>query len=256
MISALDQTDIFKKLQLVEHECHSLLLSQTNTLPATLKLNQPPGRNINLRSHNKTTEKIGLQTPAGQARLLHDLANIELQAMELGLRTLYEFPDAPKLFREQLVSIVLDEARHLKLCLQGLATLNYSWGDFPVHTQLWDATAADDTLVDRILIVHCYLEGSGLDSGDTILNKLRGVINKQPRDIVKVIADEEVHHVRFGLNWFRTLCTQNGQQPAEQFVSRLQFMQNRIPRRAAKINPATRSAAGFSQNEIEFLKNY
>ena len=119
--------------------------------------------------------KKGLSFKEGQARLLHDLASIELQAMELCLRSLYEYPDAPVAFREQLATIALGEGNHLQLCLNGIETLGFAWGDWPVHVALWHSTANSDSLLDRILIVHRYLEGSGLDAGDTLLRRLSGV---------------------------------------------------------------------------------
>lgn len=255
MISVLDTPEIFLKQKRISTECQHLL-SNPNITHTPKALRNTVARDIDIKSNKDLPQKVGLQTSLGQARLLHDLANIELQAMEMGLRTLYEFPKAPKELREQLVDIILDESRHLHLCLDGLQTLGFEWGFAPARTNLWDATSHEDTLLDRILIVHCYLEASGLDSGEWILNKLNGVINREPREIVRTIADEEIGHVQFGLNWFRTLCAQEKKDPSQEFQSRLTSLQNKIPKRAAKITNDRRIAAGFSQKDLNFLLQF
>ena len=134
-----------------------------------------PGRDIQVVMADELPAKKGLSFKEGQARLLHDLASIELQAMELCLRSLSEFPEAEDAFRQELATIALSEGSHLQLCLDGIERLGYKWGDWPVHLALWHSTAPSDSLLDRILIVHRYLEGSGLDAGDTLLRRLSGV---------------------------------------------------------------------------------
>jgi uncharacterized ferritin-like protein (DUF455 family) len=255
VISVLDTPEILLKQKHIFTECEYLLTNKKiSHTPKALR--DTVARDIDVKSNTQLPPKAGLQTPLGQARLLHDLANIELQAMEMGLRTLYEFPDAPKELREQLIDVILDESRHLNLCLKGMHTLGFEWGFAPARTNLWDATSHEDTLLDRILIVHCYLEASGLDSGEWILNKLNGVINREPREIVRTIADEEIGHVQFGLRWFRTLCAQEKKDPSQEFQSRLTSLQSKIPKRAAKITNDRRIAAGFTKNDLDFLLHF
>ncbi len=255
MISVLDTPEILLKQKRVFSECQ-LLLSNTELSHTPQALRYSIARDISIKSKNELPPKAGLQTPLGQARLLHDLANIELQAMEMGLRTLHEFPNAPKELREQLAEIIIDESRHLQLCLEGMQTLGFEWGFAPARTNLWDATSHDDTLLDRILIVHCYLEASGLDSGEWILNKLNGVINSAPRQIVRTIADEEIGHVQFGLKWFRSLCALEKKEASHEFQTRLTVLQHKIPKRSAKITNDRRKAAGFTQKDLDFLVQF
>lgn len=250
-LSILDTPHIFDKLKNLASECDNLLTG----LP-TRKFTTRPAREIAVLPNRMLPTRLGLQTSAGQAKLLHDLANIELQAMELGLRTLYEFPDTPCEFRHQLVDIIIEESRHLRLCLEGIEQLGYQWGSWPVHTNLWDATDCEDSLLDRILIVHCYLEASGLDSGELILNRLSGVTNKGPRDIVSVIAHDEISHVQYGLKWYRGFCSNQGLNSQDDFELRLASLRHRIPKRAAKINAAVRRRAGFNDRELEILRKF
>ncbi len=98
-----------------------------------------PGRDVEVVHAEKMPKRVGLSFREGQGRLLHDLANIELQAMELCYRTWSEFPDASEEFQEELLKLLVSEAGHLKLCLSGLDDLGFKWGDWAIHPALWSA---------------------------------------------------------------------------------------------------------------------
>jgi len=199
--------------------------------------------------------KKGFASPEGQARLLHDLASIELQAMELCVRTLAEFPDAPREFREQLAVVARDEGRHFELCLNALDELGQPWGSFPTHLGLWQAVSAGDSLLDRIVIVHRYLEGSGLDASDTLLRRLDGVPKSVTKDVVAVIRRDETGHVIFGSEWYRRVAVSEGLDPDSDFGPRLLRLFHRIPRRLEPICRRTRLEAGFTDGEVDVLEN-
>lgn len=200
--------------------------------------------------------KVGLSYPQGQARLLHDLASIELQALELCLRTYVEYPNTPSWFREQLQDVALSEKKHLQLCLKGLEDLQCPWGTFPVHLGLWQAVSAEDTLLDRLLIVHRYLEGSGLDAGDTLLRRLAGIPGAGiPQKILQVIHDEEHDHVLFGSRSYIHFCKDSGLDPDEDFSLRLRRLRKILPKRIEKISIPCREKAGFSAREISALED-
>jgi uncharacterized ferritin-like protein (DUF455 family) len=211
-------------------------------------------RDIHVVSPIQLPPKPGFSLVAGQARLLHDLASIELQAMELAVRTLIEFPGAPNEFRDQLRQIALDEGRHLALCLDGMEEIGYRWGSWATHCMLWDAVAPEDSLLDRVLIVHRYLEGSGLDAGETLQRRLKGVPNFKARAIVDTIAEEEIGHVEFGSRWYRDLCRLESLDPDCDFAGRLMRVRNRLPRRIENLALERRIRAGFSPVEIDFLQ--
>jgi uncharacterized ferritin-like protein (DUF455 family) len=247
----LNQASVFRKLEQIE-----LTIQLALTNDALLEsVPDQPARDVLVAIPEFHPAKKGLSYKEGQARLLHDLASIEMQAMELGLRTLIEFPQAPKLFREQLADVVLSEARHLKLCLQGIETLGFQWGFVPVHTLLWASTAKSDSLLDRILIVHRYLEGSGLDAGETLLRRLSGVEESCVHKAAKTIFEEEIGHVLFGSNWYRELCKADQLDPEVDYPSRMQSLRRILPKRIEPISRLQRRRAGFSETEIEYLEN-
>lgn len=225
-----------------------------------LKLSQPerapmlPSRDIMLLDTRLHPNKKGFSTKEGQARMLHDLASIELQAMELGLRTLVEFPEAPQGFREELLAVTVSEAEHLRLCLEGLNELGFQWGDWPVHCGLWTAVDREDSLLDRILIVHRYLEGSGLDAGSMLLRRLDGVDAPGVRKIVKQINEEEVGHVDFGSQWYRRILIADKQDPNADFGPRMDRLRDRLPKRIENINRELRLRAGFNEIELDYYE--
>lgn len=210
-----------------------------------------PGAILPIKNH---PDKPGLSKKEGQARLMHDLASIELQAMELALRTLLEYPEAPKEFREQLAVIASEEAQHFSLCVQVLENLNTPFGSLPVHVGLWNSVGKDDSLLDRLLVVHRYLEGSGLDAGQTLLRRLQHTPDFGVKDVIQVINDEEMGHVQFGSSWYRTICKLNHLDPEVDFYTRLSGLYHRIPRRLERIEKELRMRAGFSLGEIESLE--
>lgn len=248
-------SNVYEKLQSLDGFLRSLpkAISMANTenhprVPLEL------GRDIEVVHVKQLPPKRGFTHKEGQARLLHDLASIELQAMELGLRTLIEFPDAPAKFREELTEVVRDEARHLDLCLRAMQSLGFKWGDWPCHVGLWHSTGADDSFIDRIVIVHRYLEGSGLDASATLLRRLDGVRADEAHEVVKVISTDELPHVQFGSRWYREMCLAEGMNPDLDFQTRLPALMHRIPRRLEPLDQHLRNLAGFSDSEIETVR--
>ncbi len=245
----LETADVWDKIANCESACAQAMA--INNLP----IPEMPARDLAVFIPGALPGKKGISFAEGQARLLHDLANIELQAMELGLRTLREFPWAPFGFREELVAVTISESQHLRLCLQGIEKLGYRWGHWPVHLALWKAVDSSDSLLDRILIVHRYLEGSGLDAGDTFLRRLDGLADNPIQKIVKTIVEDEIGHVEFGSRWYRQICKMEKIDASEDFPKRLEKFRYRIPKRIEKISRKYRQMAGFSESEIQYLEN-
>lgn len=213
-----------------------------------------PARDALILDFKSHPAKKGFSTPEGQARMLHDLASIELQAMELGLRTLLEFPDANPEFREELWNLTLSESEHLEMCLNEIQSMGFNWGDWPVNCGLWTAVSDQDSLIDRVLIVHRYLEGSGLDAGDTLLRRLAGVDAKGVQKALKIINEEEVGHVLFGSKWYRQFCADEKLQPEIDFELRMDRLRGVLPKRIGQVNHELRERAGFTEKEIFYLE--
>jgi len=244
----LIETSVRLKLDQLDENLHRILEGALFEIP-----NQP-GRDVQILPLKALPPKKGLSTNEGQARLIHDLASIELQAMELGLRTLIEFPEAHQAFREQLAEVTREEGKHLQLCLETLDQLEMPWGSFPTHSTLWSAVAASDSLLDRILIVHRYLEGSGLDATDNILRRLSGVPSSACSRAIQIIRRDEMGHVQFGSRWYHQLLHEQGLDARDDFAPRLAKLFNNIPRRVEPISRPLRIEAGFLEEEIDVLE--
>ncbi|MBV2167821.1 MAG: ferritin-like domain-containing protein [Bdellovibrio sp.] len=243
--------DVWDKIKNIEKSCEEALKL---TSPWTVPLE--PARDVPILHPKQHPPKKGFSTPEGQARMLHDLASIELQAMELGVRTLTEFPEAPDGFREELMAVTISEAEHLRMCLEGIESLGFKWGDWPVHLALWRAVGPEDSLLDRILIVHRYLEGSGLDAGDTLIRRLEGTAGKETiQKIVKQINFEEIGHVDFGSRWYREICKTDKRDPGVDFPERMDSLRQRLPKRIEPLNKGLRLKAGFTEAEIQYFEN-
>ncbi len=244
------EPNIFKKIQILRS-------SESNVFNLKNKVSAPvlPARDIKALDFKLHPPKKGFSTKEGQARMLHDLASIELQAMELGLRTLVEFSDESQQFREELWALTLSESEHLEMCLTEIESLGFKWGDWPVNCGLWQAVSPEDSLLDRLLIVHRYLEGSGLDAGDTLLRRLAGVDAVPVQKAVQIINTEEVGHVLFGSRWYEAVCLRQNLDPVDDFVERMNRLRPVLPKRINPLNHDLRRRAGFSDSEISYLEN-
>lgn len=246
---AFEVEDINAKINLLRRQEVEILEQKTR-----VRVPQTPARDVLILEFKAHPPKKGFSTVEGQARMLHDLASIELQAMELGLRTLLEFPDADPQFREELWNLTLSESEHLEMCLNEIQAMGFHWGDWPVNCGLWSAVSPEDSLLDRVLIVHRFLEGSGLDAGDTLLRRLAGVDARKVQKALKIINEEEVGHVLFGSNWYRRLCLVENLNPETDFENRMGKLRGILPKRIAPLSHELRRRAGFTEKEIFYLE--
>ena len=213
----------------------------------------PPSlpRNSQIMSTKQLGSKPGLQSPEGQARLLHDLGNIELQAMELAVRTLAEYPEAPAEFRDELAQVAIEESQHFLLCVRRLEDLGFRWGFRPVHQALWEAVQSQ-SLLERVMLVHRHMEASGLDAGAAILNRLKGLRQPPAREVVERIVGDEVGHVQFGSRWFRRLAEASGKDPDACFAELFPCVLRRVPR-TERPKLELRAQAGFNPYELQVI---
>lgn len=246
-VKVFETSNVFSKLAALETSCHAALSLTSHVEVAST------AREGEIRDFWRMPPKIGFTKREGQARLLHDLANIELQATELALRSLCEFPEAPKELREELCALAIDEGRHLKLCLNGLSDLGYKWGDWPIHMNLWDAVSIKDTLLDRLVIVHRYLEGAGLDAGAGVMKRLTSSDAKVVHSIVGTIMREEIGHVAFGSKWYHQICREQKLDIEADFRLRIEKVIQRNPKKE-NLDYDLRKKAGFLDEELRAME--
>ncbi|MGD9410059.1 MAG: ferritin-like domain-containing protein, partial [Thiohalocapsa sp.] len=155
--------------------------------------------------------KRGLDVPEGRAALVHAVAHIEFNAINLAWDAVQRFPAMPAAFALDWARVADDEARHFAMLRQRLRELGYDYGDFPAHDGLWqmaEATAGD--ALARMALVPRVLEARGLDVTPGMIARLERVGDEATAACLQVILREEVEHVAIGSRWFRWLCEQRG----------------------------------------------
>jgi uncharacterized ferritin-like protein (DUF455 family) len=194
--------------------------------------------------------------PEGLAALLHAIAHIEFNAINLALDAAWRFDGMPREFHLDWLRVAAEEAFHFTLLCEHLASLGHAYGDFTAHDNLWqmcEKTGGD--VVARMALVPRTLEARGLDATPQIQAKLRQVGTPpalRAVDILDVILRDEVGHVAIGNRWYRWLCEREGLEP----VSHYGVLVDRYtaPRLQPPFNEGARRRAGFSEEELAFLR--
>ena len=194
-----------------------------------------------------------LHTVSGRAALIHALAHIEFNAINLALDAVYRFRRMPPDYYHDWIRVAFEEAHHFALLQARLGELGYRYGDFDAHDGLWEmaiATAADP--LNRMALVPRVMEARGLDVTPGMIERLRSVGDERMVEILELILQEEIGHVAVGSRWFRYCCEQAGLPLEKTFLELLQtYYRSRL---RGPFNETARLAAGFSVAELGQLK--
>lgn len=168
----------------------------------------------------KHMEKRSLHTLKGRVALLHALAHIELNAVDLALDIVARFTTerVPHSFFDGWMQVAFEEAKHFRLVRDRLRELGAEYGDLPAHDGLWQA--AHDTrndLTARLAVVPLVLEARGLDVTPVLQAKMRETGDDRSADILDIIYNDEKGHVAVGAKWFRFLCARERKDPSATF---------------------------------------
>jgi len=198
-------------------------------------------------------DKRKLSTPEGRAALIHALAHIEFNAINLALDAIYRFRDMPQAFYGDWLGVAAEEAGHFILLRDYLHTQGYEYGDFTAHNGLWEmaVVTAHDPLV-RMALVPRVLEARGLDVLPGIMHKMASSGVHDVVSILKIILHDEVGHVAIGNRWYAYLCGQRNLEPLATFRSLL--LEYNAPRLRGPLHTDARRAAGFSEAEMKMLE--
>lgn len=243
----------------IELNAHKALYSIADQAPS-LPHPSPdlPGRPARpeLRHHTEVARRSPA-TPEGRAVLIHAIAHIEFNAINLALDAVWRFDGMPVRYYHDWLQVAAEEARHFRLLREHLRRhLGRDYGDYPAHQGLWtmcEKTAHD--IVARMALVPRTLEARGLDATPQIQRKLRNVGTPDALaavDILDIIVREEVGHVAIGNHWYRWLCERDGLQP-EALYQEL-TVRYEAPRLKPPFNERARRAAGFTEAELAWLQ--
>ena len=199
-----------------------------------------------------TLKGPSLRTPAGIAALVHAIAHIEFNAIDLALDVAWRFAGMPEAFYRDWLRIAQEEAKHFTLLREHLLSLGFDYGDFDAHNALWDmAERTKHDLLARIALVPRTLEARGLDASPAVRAKLVGAGDRKAGEIIDVILHDEIGHVAAGNRWYRFLCEQRGLDPISTYAELAITYQ--APKLRAPFNLAARRAAGFDEAELAAL---
>jgi uncharacterized ferritin-like protein (DUF455 family) len=191
-------------------------------------------------------------TPEGRAALLHAVAHIEFNAINLALDAIWRFAGLPTDYYRQWLQVAQEEAHHFTLLAEHLATLGHAYGDFPAHDGLWamcERTA--HSVLARMALVPRTLEARGLDATPPMQARLKKAGDARAVAILDVILRDEVGHVAIGNHWYRWLCKREGLDPVAHYG--VLAARHAAPAPKPPFNLPARRAAGFTEPELQGL---
>ena len=164
-------------------------------------------------------------TEKGRVALLHAIAHIELNAVDLHWDIIPRFAhiEMPRGYYDDWVKAADEESKHFNLLCDRIEAMGSYYGELAAHAGMW--RAAEDTAKDfmgRLAIVPMVLEARGLDVTPGMIDLFKSVKDSQTVDALEVIYAEEVGHVAYGSKWFHFLCGRENIDPKEAFHSLVQ----------------------------------
>ncbi|MES2877440.1 MAG: ferritin-like domain-containing protein [Pseudomonadota bacterium] len=197
-------------------------------------------------------KKTSLKTLGGRAALLHALAHIEFNAIDLALDIVWRFSGMPEQFYRDWVVIAKEEAHHFNLLRDHLLSLGFDYGDFDAHNTLWEmAEKTKDDVLARVALVPRTLEARGLDASPAVKNKLVSVGDMKAGEILALILKDEIGHVSTGNHWYRWICNQRNLDPISTYAELITKYD--APRLRPPFNLEARRLAGFDEDELRQL---
>lgn len=246
--AALACADVLGKVQRVQAIDLALVVGEAELL--TPVLGRPPQPLLMSPREVPTRSVVEVE---GRGMLLHALAHIEFNAINLALDLVVRFDGMPQQFYLDWMRVAKEEALHHVLLCKRLAAYGLKYGDYPAHDGLWQmAEKTKDSLLARLALVPRLLEARGLDVSPSIREKLQSVGDTESAEVLDVILRDEIGHVAIGNHWFKNQCDLADLDPIQAFeMSLLQYC---APKPRAPFNYPAREQAGFSEQELAWLQ--
>lgn len=197
-------------------------------------------------------EKRSMRTPEGRAALIHALAHIEFNAINLALDAVWRFADMPAQYYADWLKVAAEEAYHFELLNGYLLNMSYRYGDFSAHNSLWEmAERTQSDVLARMALVPRTMEARGLDASPPLRNKFQQIGDVEAAGILDIILRDEIGHVAIGNHWFNWLCEQRGLEPIACYGAMAK--QYNAPAMRKPLNLEARRKAGFTEEELALL---
>lgn len=202
----------------------------------------------------KDVPRRRLGTPDGIKAMLHAVAHIEFNAINLALDAAYRFQNMPDDYYRDWLRVAKEEAYHFTLIAGRLAELGGQYGDCPAHAGLWEACVeTEHDVMVRMALVPRVMEARGLDVTPLIQEKLRAAGELRTARLLDIIYRDEHSHVAIGSHWFKYCCGQRGLPYRETFSELLSnYLRAKIK---GPFNLEARLQAGFDDLEMAMLQD-
>ena len=219
------------------------------------KINEPGRPDLPELVLPKLLKKRGIGSQHGRNHLMHAIAHIEFNAINLALDAAYRFAEQPQQFYNDWLRVAAEEATHFDLVCDYLAAQGVHYGDYPAHDGLWDmCTRTADNVLARMALVPRVLEARGLDVTPTLIDKLTNAHDFAAVKVLKIIYDDEIDHVRIGSDWFVYHCQQQNREPQETFLDCVEnYLHGEL---RGPFNLTARQQAGFTETELAYLNKH
>ena len=194
-------------------------------------------------------KKRSMRTPDGRAALIHAIAHIEFNAINIALDAIWRFANMPVDYYADWLLVAAEEAYHFTLLNEHLQSLGYQYGDFTGHNSLWEMVdRTKQNVLARMALVPRTMEARGLDANPALRNKLAQAGDVKVAEILDIILRDEIGHVLIGNRWFNWLCQQQSLEPLSAYAQLANDYAAPKPR--PPFNTVARLQAGFTQAEI------
>jgi uncharacterized ferritin-like protein (DUF455 family) len=181
--------------------------------------------------------------------LVHALAHIEFNAVNLALDALWRFPGMPDAYYADWLRVAREEALHFDLLAAHLHTVGWSYGDFTAHDSLWEMVAKTrGDVLARMALVPRTLEARGLDAIPPLRAKLAQAGDAAAADILDILLRDEVGHVEIGNRWYLHLCRERNLEPVATYDALVERYRAPVPK--GPFNIEARRQAGFTEVEL------
>jgi len=212
-----------------------------------------PGRpkKPNLVSFNGAPKRD--KSDLGMIKNIHAICHIEFNAINLALDAIYRFQKMPHQYYLDWIKVATEESYHFSLLKHYLEDLDYYYGDFDAHNGLWQMSVDTDyDVLARMALVPRVLEARGLDVTPSIRKKFSGSKFNKMVEILDIIFEDEIGHVKIGSYWYRYLCNQRSIDPVKTFDELIKKHIGSNLR--GPFNTEARLLSDFSQAELEYLE--
>ena len=202
--------------------------------------------------HPRQLSGSSTATEAGRIVLIHALAHIEFNAINIALDAAYRFRNMPRQYVSDWLKVACEEAMHFGLFARELELRSSCYGALDAHAGLWDMVCKTrHDHLHRMALVPRVMEARGLDVTPSMIRRFEQSGDQTAVEILQIIYQDEITHVRIGNQWYQYLCAQRGIDAQAMFRELVSmYMGNGL---RGPFNWPARMQAGFSRTELEAL---